>query len=193
MCKDHAENIALLKAQCCFLEAMKQSKSFQKIQSQMSISCFSKQDISLQKNPDCRSISDYSDPRKLFGLCYDMWKNPPSFSRPQLFSSFSIEPCNATRMLKLLEVPRNLTTKLWELNHFEYSFDSCVTISYILTLFWLTLITHMFFKEGPNFKATQTGLCTQCICFIAFSFHVFLWFILIPLYDTANSISFPSK
>lgn len=30
MCKDHAENIELLKAQCCFLEAMKQSKSFQK-------------------------------------------------------------------------------------------------------------------------------------------------------------------
>lgn len=61
-------------------------------------------------------------------------------------------------MLKTIAVPRNLTTKLWELNHFDFSSseqngETCVfTMNYIISPFFLTLITHIFLKDGQTLR-----------------------------------------
>lgn len=72
-------------------------------------------------------------------------------------------PCNTTRMLKLIAVPRILTTKLRELNHCDSSFSQHQGKPVFYHKLHSTLVlvnfnyTHLF-KEWPNFKATQAGL-----------------------------------
>lgn len=79
-------------------------------------------------------------------------------------------------MLKLVAMPRNLTTKLWELNHLDSSFSKqkkgnlCFTMGYILPLFLLTLIAHIFSNSGQTRGHTSwTQLTLQIYCFITFS------------------------
>lgn len=96
-------------------------------------------------------------------------------------------------MLRMKVVPTNLTTELRELNHSDFFLrrtkkgNPCFHCELHSTPFWLTLITHIFFSEWPDSKATQAELSEHYIstasqtspsspCISIFHLFLIMWY-----------------